>query len=143
LKGNGAHLIYRGQVRSLPNQEDYKMTTKTKTTFEAPEDFGKLTVSQANRIVGMYIAANPGATIYAVEGMWAEGLPMYIRKVTGKRADIHRMVGDAGAEGITFKAYLAKAIRLGGGYTDITAMLNGGFSPTANGYGKSTVRLTA
>ena len=143
MKGDGAHLIYKGQVRSLPNQEDYKMTTKTKTTFEAPPGFDKMTDTQAIRLVGIWVAANPTARIYPLEGMWPNGLPMYIRKPTGKRADIHRMVADAGEEGMAMGAYLDKARKLGGGYRDLLAMYLGGFTPSSAGYGKPTVRLTA
>ena len=113
------------------------MTNKTsnKASFEAPEGFDKMTDSQATRLMGIWVAANPTARVYAIEGLWADALPMYIRKPTGKRADIHRLVGDAGVEGIGMGTYLDKARLL--------AMHQGGFTPSSVGYGKPTIRLAA
>jgi hypothetical protein len=121
------------------------MTIKTnaKTSFEAPADFDKMTDSQATRLMAIWVAANPLARIYLIEGLWADGLPVYIRKPTGKRADIHRLVGDAGVEGIGIGPYLEKARKLGGGYRDVLAMHLGGFTPSSVGYGKPTIRLAA
>jgi hypothetical protein len=117
--------------------------TKTKTNFEAPTDFDKMTEAQAIKLVGIWVGANPTARVYAIDGMFPNGLPMYLRKPTGKRADIHRMVADAGDVGMAMGAYLDKARRLGGGYRDILAMLQGGFTPSSTSWGTPTIKLVA
>ena len=120
------------------------MTTKsTKATFEAPTDFDKMTEAQAIKLMAIWVGANPTARVYAIDGMFPNGLPMYLRKPTGKRADIHRVVADAGDEGIAVGAYLDKARRLGGGYRDILAMLQGGFTPSSTSWGTPTIKLVA
>jgi len=117
--------------------------TKTKTSFEAPEGFDKMTEAQATKLMGIWVGANPTARVYAIDGMFPNGLPMYLRKPTGKRADIHRMVADAGDVGMAMGAYLDKARRLGGGYRDLLAMWQGGFTPSSTSWGKPTIKLIA
>jgi len=120
-----------------------KTNTKTKTNFEAPEGFDELDLKQAIHIMAIWVATNPTARIYAIEGMFPNGLPLYLRSPTGKRANIHRMVADAGEEGIAMGAYLDKARRLGGGYRDLLAMWQGGFTRSSKGWGIPTVKLAA
>ena len=117
------------------------MNTKTKTTtFEAPEGFLDALGKEQKRTLGIWLAANPTARIEAIDGVVAEGgLPPYIRKPTGRRADINHMM----VKGMTVKAFLPLAARLGGGFTDIIAALNGGYSPSSTTWGRPTVRLVA
>jgi|TARA_A100001518_G_C1175882_1_gene25713 hypothetical protein len=88
--------------------------------------------------VALWVAANPGAVIKP-KGIAEGGLPAYIRKPTGKRADINRMF----TEGVTVGEFLAKARKLGGGYTDLVAGLAGGYSPSASTYGLPAITLEA
>ena len=70
------------------------MTKLTKTTtFEAPEGFAEALPKVQNQMLHVWLAANPTATIRPIAGVVAEGaLPAYIRKPTGKRADIVTMM---------------------------------------------------
>ena len=117
------------------------MNTKTKTTtFEAPEGFLDALGKEQTRTLAIWLAANPTARIEAIDGVVAEGgLPPYIRKPTGKRADINHMM----VKGMTVAAFLPEAARLGGGYTDIIAALNGGYSPSSMTWGRPAIRLLA
>jgi|TARA_R110002020_G_scaffold311005_1_gene526663 hypothetical protein len=117
--------------------------TKTKATFEAPEGFDKMPEAQAIKLMAMWVGANPMARVYAIDGMFPNGLPVYLRSPTGKRADIHRTVADAGDVGIAVGAYLDKARRLGGGYRDLLAMWQGGFTPSSTSWGTPTIKLVA
>ena len=120
------------------------MTNKTSTTtkFELPEGFARdMLPKQQVHALALWVAANPSATIYPVaipEG----GLPVYLRKDTGKRADICRMLNSP----IPVGKFLVEARKLDGGYTDLVAALLGGYSPSAIGYGTAAaaaVRLEA
>ena len=115
------------------------MTNKTKTTiFEAPEGFGEDLLKAQINAVSAWVAANPTATIQDI-GIGEGGLPTYLRRDTGKRADINRMM----VEGGSVKALLPKAAKLGGGWTDIVAGLTGGYSRSAAGYGTPAFKLVA
>jgi hypothetical protein len=118
------------QTSALPKQ----------AVFQAPEDFWQAEAKVQNNIVGVWIAANPACVIRPIEGRIAEGgLPAYLRRDTGKRADINRMLGQP----IGVAKFLVDARKLGGGYTDLVAALAGGYSRSAVGYGTPVVQLTA
>ena len=112
--------------------------TKTTTTFEAPEGFNEALLKAQINAVSAWVAANPTATIEAI-GIGEGGLPTYLRRDTGKRADINRMM----VEGGSVKALLPKAAKLGGGWTDIVAGLTGGYSRSPAGYGVPAFKLVA
>ena len=123
------------------------MTTTTKATkaikttpetFEAPEGFNEALLKVQVNAVAAWVAANPTATLQAV-GIGEGGLPAYLRRDNGKRADINRMM----VEGGSVKALLPKAAKLGGGWTDIVAGLTGGYSRSAAGYGTPAFKLEA
>ena len=114
-------------------------TTKAKAaTFEAPEGFNEALLKAQINAVSAWVAANPTATIEAI-GIGEGGLPTYLRRDTGKRADINRMM----VEGGSVKALLPKAAKLGGGWTDIVAGLTGGYSRSPAGYGVPAFKLVA
>ena len=125
------------------------MTTTTKATkaikttpetFEAPEGFNEALLKVQVNAVAAWVAANPTATITAVAVAVGEGgLPAYLRRDNGKRADINRMM----VEGGSVKALLPKAAKLGGGWTDIVAGLTGGYSRSAAGDGTPAFKLVA
>ena len=116
------------------------MTKSTTTTFKAPEGFLDALGKEQTRTLAIWLAANPTARIEAIDGVVAEGgLPPYIRKPTGKRADINHMM----VKGTSVAAFLPEAARLGGGYTDILAALNGGYSPSSMTWGRPAIRLVA
>ena len=111
---------------------------KTTNTFKAPEGFGTMAEADQDKAVAVWVAANPNATIKAV-GIPEGGLPTYLRKDTGKRADINRLL----ATGLSVAKYLPQARQLGGGYRDLAAALAGGYSRKASGYGVPAVKLVA
>lgn len=114
------------------------MAKATKVTFQAPEDFTTMLPQAQINAVALWVAANPKAVIKA-KGIAEGGLPAYIRKPTGKRATINYMF----TEGVTVGEFLAKARKLGGGYTDLVAGLAGGYSPSATTYGVAAITLEA
>lgn len=114
-----------------------KQAKKT-TTFEAPEGFGTMAEADQDKAVAIWVAANPNATIQPV-GIPEGGLPLYLRRDTGKRADINRMF----ATPLRVAKYLPEARKLGGGYRDLSAALAGGYSRKAAGYGTAAVKLVA
>ena len=115
------------------------MPNKPTTTFEAPEGFNDAAIKQQVAAIAAWVAANPTARIAPIGGKLAEGgLPAYLRRDTGKRADINRVL----AEGASVADFLAYARPLGGGYVDLAAALTGGYSRSAAGYGKPVVTLT-
>ena len=110
----------------------------SKTTFKPSEalatNLTKLQVAE----VAAWVAANPKAVIQAVNV--AEGaLPAYLRRDQGKRADINRML----TQGLTVQDFIKAARPLGGGWVDLVAALNGGYSRAVPGYGTPAVRLAA
>ena len=118
------------------------MTTTTKTakqaTFQAPDDFGAMAPQQQVKAVAAWCAANPTAKIAAIS-IAEGGLPIYLRRDTGKRADINRLM----VEGATVKDFRPQAAKLGGGWTDLVAGLLGGYSRSAAGYGTPHFTLKA
>ena len=72
-------------------------------------------------------------------GIAEGGLPPYLRRDIGKRADINRTL----SQGLSVAEFLATARPLGGGYTDLVAALSGGYSRSAVGYGSPCVKLVA
>lgn len=117
------------------------MSNVTKSnTFKAPEGFSDSVLKEQGRILGAWIAANPTATIKPIKGVVAEGaLPAYIRRATGKRADINAMM----VKGMPVAKFLPLAAALGGGYPDIIAGLNGGYSRSSTQWGRPAFTITA
>ena len=107
-------------------------TTKTakQVTFEAPEEFGAMAPQQQVKAVAAWCAANPTAKIAPIS-IGEGGLPVYLRRDTGKRADINRLM----VEGVTVANFRPQAAKLGGGWTDLVAGLLGGYSRSATVYG--------
>ena len=107
-------------------------------TFQASEDFSQaLPKAQVNEVAA-WVAANPKATIVAT-GIAEGGLPPYLRRDTGKRANINRTL----SQGLTVAEFLTAARPLGGGSTALVAALAGGYSRSAVGYGSPCVKLVA
>ena len=113
-------------------------TTKQATSFEAPEEFGAMAPQAQVKAVAAWCAANPTAKIAAIS-IAEGGLPIYLRRDTGKRADINRLM----VEGATVKDFRPLAAKLGGGWTDLVAGLLGGYSRSAAGYGTPHFTLKA
>ena len=107
-------------------------------TFEAPEGFNDMAPKAQVNAVAAWVAANPKAMIKPT-AIGEGGLPAYLRRDTGKRADINRLL----ATPVKVAAFIPKARSLGGGYTDLVAALTGGYSRSANGYGTPVVELVA
>ena len=113
-------------------------TTKQATSFEAPDDFGAMAPQAQVKAVAAWVAANPTAKIAPIS-IGEGGLPVYLRRDTGKRADINRLM----VEGTTVADFLPTSRKLGGGYTDLVAGLLGGYSRSAAGYGTPHFTLKA
>jgi hypothetical protein len=112
----------------------------TKLTFEVTDAFIQALPKVQNVMLHVWLAANPGATINPIAGVVAEGgLPPYIHRATGKRADIVIMM----VKGMPVAKFLPAAKRLGGGYPDMVAGLLGGYSPSSKTWGKPAFTLTA
>jgi hypothetical protein len=115
------------------------MTTNKAAAYAPTEDLNDATTQAQVNALAAWVAANPTAVITPIAGKLAEGgLPAYLRRDHGKRADINRRL----AEGITVAEFLAYARPLGGGYVDLVAAVHGGYSRSANGYGKPYVNIT-
>jgi hypothetical protein len=109
-------------------------------TFVAPDGFKEAEGKVQNHAIAAFVAANPGCIMQPIKGRIAEGgLPTYLRRDSGKRADICRML----AKPITISMFLIEARKLGGGYTDIVAAIAGGYSRSAVGYGTPIVEIVA
>ena len=114
-----------------------KSNTK-QVAFQAPEGFAEMAPKAQVSAVAAWVAANPTAKVEAIS-IAEGGLPTYLRNDSGKRADINRLM----VSGISLAKYLPISRKLGGGYTDIVAGLNGGYSRSASGYGTPHFRLVA
>jgi len=89
-----------------------------------------------DKAVRIFCAANLGAQIVPVN-VPKGGLPAYLRRDSGKRADINRML----ASPIPVAKFLDEARKLGGGWRDLSAALVGGYSRSAFGYGNPAVKI--
>ena len=116
------------------------MGTKTikQVAFEAPEGFAEMAPKVQVNTVAAWVAANPTAKVAPIS-IADGGLPTYLRRDVGKRADINRLM----VAGVTMAEYLPTSRKLGGGYTDIVAGLLGGYSRSAAGYGTPHFTLKA
>ena len=114
------------------------MTNTKVATYAPTEGLGEATTQAQVKHIVAWVMANPGAVITPTGNLAQGGLPPYLRRDTGKRADINRKL----TEGVSVAEFLAYARHLGGGYVDLAAALHGGYSRTANGYGKPAVTLT-
>lgn len=125
----------------MPSKQESKSTPAPKrTTFEAPDGFKEAEGKVQNHAIAAFVAANPGSVIQPIMGRIAEGgLPTYLRRDSGKRADICRML----AKPIGVSKFLMESRKLGGGYTDLVAALTGGYSRSAVGYGIPVVEVVA
>ena len=117
-----------------------KTSTKPakQVTFEAPEGFAEMPPKNQVDVVAAWVAANPTAKVEAIS-IAEGGLPTYLRRDVGKRADINRLM----VSGISLAKYRPLAAKLGGGWTDIVAGLLGGYSRSAAGYGNPHFKLIA
>jgi len=79
------------------------MATKTtkQVTFEAPEGFAEMAPKVQVNTVAAWVAANPTAKIAPI-AIADGGLPTYLRRDVGKRADINRLM----VAGVTMAKYL-------------------------------------
>ena len=110
------------------------------TKFEVTDTFAQALKEVQNNIVHIFLAANPGARLDPIATEVVEGgLPSYLKKRTGKRADINRMM----VKGVPVAKFLPAAKPLGGGYPDLVAGLLGGYSPSSKTWGKPAFTLTA
>jgi hypothetical protein len=110
------------------------------TKFEVTETFAQALKDVQNNIVHAWLAANPNARLDPITTEVAEGgLPSYLKKGIGKRADINRMM----VKGMTVAKFLPAAKPLGGGYPDMVAGLLGGYSPSSKTWGRPAFTLTA
>ena len=114
---------------------------QTPVTFEAPEGFADMPLAAATKAVVAWVVANPNVVIKPTEALAEGNLPPYIRKPTGKRATINYALN--APEGITVRDFLQVATMHGGGYTDLVAALQGGYSPSSKVWGKAYVTLQA
>ena len=98
------------------------MATTKQVIFDAGEAFQQADDKDQIKGIAAWAAANPDTRI-VVQGEWKD-LPPYIRKTTGKRATIVRMF----LKGPKVTAFNLEAKKLGGGWEDIRAALNGSYS---------------
>ena len=115
--------------------------TKAPVTFETPEGFLDMPVAEATKAVAAWVVANPNVVILPTEALAEGNLPPYIRKPTGKRATINYALNNP--QGVTVRDFLQVATMHGGGYTDLVAALQGGYSPSSKVWGKAYVTLQA
>ncbi len=114
---------------------------QTPVTFEAPEGFADMPLAAATKAVAAWVVANPNVVIKPTEALAEGNLPPYIRKPTGKRATINYALN--APEGVTVRDFLQVAAMHGGGYTDLVAALQGGYSRSSKAWGKAYVTLQA
>ena len=111
-----------------------------RAVFEAPEGFMDAMPKVQITMLKVWVAANPGCIIEPIEGRLAEGgLPPYLKRDQGKRANIHRLASVP----IGVTKFMLEAAKYGGGYPDLLALVAGGFGPSASTWGTAFVRLVA
>ena len=109
--------------------------TKQVNKFQDLEALANATPKEQGNMLAVWVIANKGAKIVPNGSVAPGNLPAYLRRGTGKRADINKCFDAT----ITVADFLAVAKPLGGGYTDLAAALLGGYSRSANGFGKAGV----
>ena len=109
---------------------------KSNVTFEVSQDFLNKTVSEQDKELRLFFAANPTARVEPKEK--GQTFPA-LRRQSGKRFNISQRI----CEGGLAKEVLAFARANGGGERDVTAHLVGGFSHSSKFYGKSFITLHA
>jgi hypothetical protein len=89
-----------------------------------------------------FIAENPTAKIRLTSSLKAGALPPFVRSTGGKRAQILKLVSESA--GSIASDVAVKSKRWGAtnrGFTDILALINGGYSRSSKSYGKGFVEL--
>jgi hypothetical protein len=89
-----------------------------------------------------FIAENPDAKIRLTSSLKAGALPPFVRSTGGKRAQILKLVSESAGSKASDVAVKSK--RWGAtnrGFTDILALINGGYSRSSKSYGKGFVEL--
>tara|TARA_R100001132_G_C3239936_1_gene71105 strand:+ start:406 stop:750 length:345 start_codon:yes stop_codon:yes gene_type:complete len=109
---------------------------KSNATFNISEDFLNKVVSEQDKELRLFLAANPSARLEPKEE--GQTFPA-LRRQSGKRFNISQRI----CKGGTAKEVLAYARANGGGERDVTAHLVGGFSHSSKFYGKSFITLHA
>ncbi len=107
-------------------------------TFKPSETMPRASLGAQKIEVQAWCAANPTAII-RVLNIPDGGLPPYVRKQEGKRAECNRLL----TQGLTPAMYNLAARAYGGGWTDLIAAVLGGYSPTAPGFGTPAVAIVA
>jgi hypothetical protein len=109
---------------------------KSNVTFEVSEDFLNKVVSEQDKEVKLFLAANPTARVEPKEK--GQAFPA-LRRQSGKRFNISQRICKGGLA----KEVLAYARANGGGERDVTAHLVGGFSHSSKFYGKPFISIHA
>ena len=89
-----------------------------------------------------FISKNPDAKIRLTSSLKAGALPPFVRSTGGKRASILKLVSESA--GSKASEVAVKSKRFGAtnrGFTDILALINGGYSRSSKSYGKGFVEL--
>ena len=109
---------------------------KSNITFEVSKDFLGKVVSEQDKEIRLFLAANPTARVEPKEK--GQTFPA-LRRQSGKRFNISQRICKGGLA----KEVLAYARANGGGERDVTAHLVGGFSHSSKFYGKSFISIHA
>ena len=89
-----------------------------------------------------FISKNPDAKIRLTSSLNAGALPPFVRSTGGKRASILTLVSNS--NGTKASEVAVKSRRFGAtnrGFTDILALINGGYSRSSKSFGKGFVEL--
>tara|TARA_R100001594_G_scaffold12580_1_gene27864 strand:- start:537 stop:884 length:348 start_codon:yes stop_codon:yes gene_type:complete len=89
-----------------------------------------------------FIAENPDAKIKLTGSLSAGSLPPFVRSTSGKRASILKIISNA--DGSKASEIAVKCRGLGAsnrGFTDILALINGGYSPSSKNFGNGFITL--
>ena len=89
--------------------------------------------------VRAFLTVNPSATITPTDAIGVGALHPFLRKPTGKRADIMAML----TKPIKATEFETAAKGKGGGLRDLVAAIYGGFTRSSRTYGTSYATVTA
>ena len=89
-----------------------------------------------------FIAENPDAKIRLTDSLKAGALPPFVRSTGGKRAQILKLVSNSnGGKAIEVATKSRRFGATNRGFTDILALINGGYSRSSKSYGQGFVEL--